>query len=357
MEVIRYARALLPMAAIALLGAPGGGRPLVVGSADPPWNPPACRATLDSRGPTAGVAWFRMDATLDAGGTLTGQRLSVGLVGGRTRQIALPPESFASGPVGGIVLVGDDDGTRSRLRAVDPAASCASTVAVESAVIRSGILDQALGAVVRAPRRPAHARGPRRLAAFDPRRNGRAGPAGAGAGHPPRPDLRDGPAMGVRRAPRGRLVRRARVSHAGRRPGDRDGGRDGRHGTRRRRPGFARDRLRRVPRLPVRAARRRSGDDRDPADRAKPTARPRIGGPALVFRHGGHLVVLDTHTGAGGDVAGIRRLRAGPSAVRPRGPGSTPPGAWCRSRPSAGRSTRRPLVASTPPRPPSSPSR
>ena len=63
-----------------------------------------------------------------------------------------------------------------------------------------------------------------------------------------------------------------------------------------------------------------------------------LGGPALVFRHGGHLVVLDTHTGAGGDVAGSDGYEPVP-ADRPPGPGSTPPGAWCRSRPSAGRST------------------
>ena len=81
-----------------------------------------------------------------------------------------------------------------------------------------------------------------------------------------------------------------------------------------------------------------------------------LGGPALVFRHGGHLVVLDTHTGAGGDVAasddyepvpGGSSARAGIDATR----------GMVSLRPSAGRSSRPPLVASTPPRPPSSPSR
>src|SRR6185369_2740957 len=75
-----------------------------------------------------------------------GQRLTLGVVGGRARLLVLPAESFASGPVKGIVLVGDDDGARSRLRAVDPAGGCASTIAAEASVIRSAVLDTDVGA-------------------------------------------------------------------------------------------------------------------------------------------------------------------------------------------------------------------
>ena len=146
MEVLRFARALVPLAAIALLGPTGVARPPVLDTADPPWDPPACRAAVASRASSAGVAWFRMDAMLDVAGTLTGQRVTLGMVGGRARVLVLPPESFASGPVEGVVLVGDDDGSRSRLRAVDPAGGCASTIAVESSVIRSAVLDTDLGA-------------------------------------------------------------------------------------------------------------------------------------------------------------------------------------------------------------------
>ena len=146
MEVLRFARALVPLAAVALLGPTGVARPPVLETADPPWDPPACRAAVAARPSSAGPAWFRMDAVLDAAGTLTGQRLTLGVVGGRARLLVLPPESFASGPVRGVVLVGDDDGSRSRLRALDPAGGCASTIAMEASVIRSAVLDTDLGA-------------------------------------------------------------------------------------------------------------------------------------------------------------------------------------------------------------------
>ena len=140
MEVIRFARAILPLAAVALLGPPGAAGPPAFAAADPPWDPPACRTPVVARPPETGVAWYRLDAVVDSTGTLAGQRLTIGVVGRRTRQVALPPESFASGPVAGVVLVGDDDGTRSRLRTVDPARGCAILVAEEAAVIRGAIL-------------------------------------------------------------------------------------------------------------------------------------------------------------------------------------------------------------------------
>jgi hypothetical protein len=52
----------------------------------------------------------------------------------------LPAESFATGPRGGLVLVGADDGSRSRLSLVDPAAGCATVIADENAVIRSALV-------------------------------------------------------------------------------------------------------------------------------------------------------------------------------------------------------------------------
>ena len=139
MEVIRFARALVPLAAITLMGAPGVARPAIPGAADPPWEPPACRGAVAVPTVSVGTTWYRLDAALDAAGTLAGQRLTIGIVGGLERQVALPAESFATGPVRGLVLVGDDDGTRSRLRVIDPARGCAWTIAVEAGVIRSAI--------------------------------------------------------------------------------------------------------------------------------------------------------------------------------------------------------------------------
>jgi hypothetical protein len=53
----------------------------------------------------------------------------------------LPAESFAAGPFGRIVLVGTDDGTASRLLAIDVAEQCAWDVGGESAVIRRATID------------------------------------------------------------------------------------------------------------------------------------------------------------------------------------------------------------------------
>lgn len=149
MEVIRCARALVPLAAIALLSAPGVARAPAPGAADPPWDPPACRGSLVAAQPAGtGAAWYRMDAVLDWTGTLAAQRLTVGIVGQAARTTPLPAESFATGPVHGLVLVGDDDGIRSRLQIVDPARACSWTLATEAAVIRSAILSPDGSAVI-----------------------------------------------------------------------------------------------------------------------------------------------------------------------------------------------------------------
>ncbi len=88
---------------------------------------------------SGGPAWFRLDPVLDETGSLAGQRLVVALGAASPLALDLPPESFASGPVGGAVLVGDDDGARSRLRWLDVARACWSEVAVEGSVIRSAV--------------------------------------------------------------------------------------------------------------------------------------------------------------------------------------------------------------------------
>jgi hypothetical protein len=101
----------------------------------------ACPSSLDdAAGAARGApAWYRLDPVLDATGTLSGQHLVVGRGGARWSE-DLPPESFASGPVGGRVLVGDDDGNRSRLRAFDTAQGCWTSLGEEPSVIRSALL-------------------------------------------------------------------------------------------------------------------------------------------------------------------------------------------------------------------------
>lgn len=148
MERARWLR-LTPLAVLVLAsGAVAPPPPLLAG--DPPWDPPPCpvaaggdeRAAPDPQA-SAGWAegtWFRLDAVLDGTGTLAGQRLVLGAAAAPAREIHLAPESFATGPVRGTILVGDDDGTLSRLRLVDPGLGCARELGREAAVIRSGIL-------------------------------------------------------------------------------------------------------------------------------------------------------------------------------------------------------------------------
>jgi len=87
----------------------------------------------------AGVAWYRLDPVLDETGSLTGRRLVASIGEASPLTLELAAESFASGPVGGTVLLGDDDGSRSRLRWLDVARACWSEAAVEPAVIRSAV--------------------------------------------------------------------------------------------------------------------------------------------------------------------------------------------------------------------------
>jgi hypothetical protein len=88
--------------------------------------------------------WYRIDPQLDRDGALQGQRVAVGIDGDRSsRFLVLPAESFAAGPFGRLVLVGSDDGTTSRLAAVDVLGACSVALAEESAVIRRATIDPA----------------------------------------------------------------------------------------------------------------------------------------------------------------------------------------------------------------------
>jgi hypothetical protein len=99
------------------------------------WSPPRC-AGVPGIGQVPSGAWYRIDATI-VDGVRSGQRLTVGGSGtARVRGLDLDPESFASGPFAGTVLVGTDDGTTSRLSLIDVAAGCAWSVGRSDAVVR-----------------------------------------------------------------------------------------------------------------------------------------------------------------------------------------------------------------------------
>jgi hypothetical protein len=66
-------------------------------------------------------------------------RLISGIDGTGGRRLDLAPESFASGPTGGRILVGEDDGSVSRLSLLDAARGCRTALADEASVIRSAV--------------------------------------------------------------------------------------------------------------------------------------------------------------------------------------------------------------------------
>ncbi len=144
MEIARCLVGTGTLATMVLAGALGAGRPPVLAAADPPWQPPPCaeaRAGVVPIGAETGTAWYRLDPVLDESGSLAGQGLTIGLVGGPARHLDLAPESFVSGPAGGVVLVGEDDGADSRLRLLDVARGCETAVGREAgAVVRGALL-------------------------------------------------------------------------------------------------------------------------------------------------------------------------------------------------------------------------
>ncbi len=139
MESVRWIR-FAPLVIMLMAGAVGTDVPVVAAIGDPPWDPPPCDVLGPGDARASTGAWYRLDPVLDESGTLVAQRLVVGAAGVAARRLELAPESFASGPVGGLVLVGEDDGRASRLRLLDPARGCATAMADEADVIRSSVL-------------------------------------------------------------------------------------------------------------------------------------------------------------------------------------------------------------------------
>ena len=145
---------------VVALGAVGLIAATALGAGGRPWAPRACVGSPTDRiaaardpGPPDlanfrndlhSGPWVRMEPVLDDDGALGAQRLAVTLDGERIARIMdLPAESFAAGPFGRIVLVGSDDGTTSRLVAIDVADGCAWEIGGERAVIRRATIDPA----------------------------------------------------------------------------------------------------------------------------------------------------------------------------------------------------------------------
>ncbi|MGZ8515314.1 MAG: hypothetical protein ACXWXA_09760 [Candidatus Limnocylindrales bacterium] len=141
---------------VVALGALGALASAAMGAGPAAWTPPACVAAgggadaAAAAGAPAGFGdlrlepWYRLDPVLDREGALQGQRLAVGTDGARSSAfVELPAESFAAGPFGRLILIGSDDGTMSRLSAIDVAGKCSFSLAEEAAVIRRATIDPA----------------------------------------------------------------------------------------------------------------------------------------------------------------------------------------------------------------------
>jgi len=125
--------------AVAALGAIALIASTTLGAPDRTWEPVACAGAARVGNPSPGT-WYRIDPALRDGARV-GQRLAVGRPGDRgARTLELAAESFAAGPFGGTIVVGSDDGTRSRLSLIDVARACAWLLAESTDVVRTATL-------------------------------------------------------------------------------------------------------------------------------------------------------------------------------------------------------------------------
>jgi hypothetical protein len=88
-----------------------------------------------------GAAWWRMSARAGPDGELAGWRLVTGAGDRRTVDVVLPPESGASGPVDGAVVVVADDGRASTIALLDARTGCREVAVRRPEVIRRAVLD------------------------------------------------------------------------------------------------------------------------------------------------------------------------------------------------------------------------
>ncbi len=110
-----------------------------LGAGSPDWDPPVCADPVGPAGTSIG-AWYRVDPVL-VDGVWSGQLLTLGRAPDpRPRQLNLDAESFASGPFGGSVLVGTDDGAASSLTLFDLGAGCRRALGTSRDVIRHATL-------------------------------------------------------------------------------------------------------------------------------------------------------------------------------------------------------------------------
>jgi len=132
-----------PIVALAIAGGYAGGfgaGPGTTDAAPAGWEAPPCAPGTPGQDAGRVPAWFRLEPVLDAEGWLVGQEVELGVIGGAIQGGLLDAESFASGPRLGRVVVGTDDGKRSRVQVIDAGSGCATDAGTRRDVVRSAIL-------------------------------------------------------------------------------------------------------------------------------------------------------------------------------------------------------------------------
>ncbi len=124
---------------VAVIGALAVIASTTAGAPPPAWDPPACAGPAAVGAASIG-AWFRLDPVI-VDGAISGQRLTLGRADMSVPwQLEVDAESFASGPVGGTVLVGTDAGRASELSLIDLGTGCRWSLAAARDVVRNAII-------------------------------------------------------------------------------------------------------------------------------------------------------------------------------------------------------------------------
>jgi hypothetical protein len=157
-------RLMTTLVTIVLAGCTGGtGATMGAGATPPASAPPASAPGTETATPSAspallqpcpgegpnGVAlttplpgaFYQQSYRLDDQGSIIGQTLQVGRVGGPSWSVPLPPSGSAAGPFGRFVLALADDGSQTQLTLLDVADGCRIDLPAERSLVVQATID------------------------------------------------------------------------------------------------------------------------------------------------------------------------------------------------------------------------
>ena len=129
-------------------GAEAGGRTTPPPAGACAASPIATNAAGKPRREVGPGSWWTISDRLDDKGAMAGRQLAAGRGGATAVTLDLGIESAASGPIGGVVVVTNDDGRRSEIRLVSAVDGCSWRVEGVDDVVRGAILDPGDGSVL-----------------------------------------------------------------------------------------------------------------------------------------------------------------------------------------------------------------